>query len=270
MRLVLAFSLLSSFAMAADLSPAEIVRRATEREFQNTQLRHQYTYRESVWERVGKSNGSLRSEHRTVHEVFFIGGEDFRKLVEKDGKPLSDKDAAKEQAKLDREIAKFKAESPAVARKRAEKEQREDREFREQVANGFNFTLVGEEPIAGRPCYRIHAEPKRGFPLKGEAKVLGKVKGDMWVDKERFIWTRVDVETIDTISGLGGLLRLAKGTTMTAGRTLVNNEVWFPDRIHAKGDARAALFITAGVEMEAQFSNFKKYSVESTITVSDR
>ena len=69
--------------------------------------------------------------------------------------------------------------------KRLAKERREEQEFRDQFANGFTFRLVGEEPVAGRPCYRIHAEPKPGFPMKGDAKILSKLKGDLWIDKEQ-------------------------------------------------------------------------------------
>jgi hypothetical protein len=268
MRVFLAFCALSA-AIAAELSPAEIVRRATERESDNAQLRRQYTYRESMWQRIAKKDGEVRSEERKVHDVFFIGGEDFRKLVEKDGRPLSGKEAAKEQARLDREIEKYRRESPAATQKRAEKERREQREFNDQVAEGFDFHLIREEPVSGRPCYRIHAEPKPGFRFKGEAKVLGKVRGDIWVDKEHYNWARVEVETIDTVTGMGGLLRIAKGTTVKAGRTFVNNEVWFPDRINVQANARAAFFISAAVEMEMLFSGFRKYTVDSKVTVAD-
>ena len=267
MRLLLALCTLSSWALTAELSPAEIVRRATERESQNAKLRQQYTYRESIWERIAKTNGNLRSEERKVHDVFFIGGQEFRKLVEKDGQPLSDREAAKEKQRMEREIAKYKRESPSETEKRLAKERREEQEFRDQFANGFTFRLVGEEPVAGRPCYRIHAEPKPGYPMKGDAKILSKLKGDLWIDKEQYHWARVEAESIDTITALGGLLRLSKGTTVKVGRTLVNNEVWFPDRIRVEANARAAFFIRAAVEMEMLFSAFRKYTVDSTITL---
>lgn len=267
MRTLLALYAIAVCALASELTPAEIVRRATERESQNAELRRQYTYRESIHERIAKKDGRLRSEERKVHDVFFIGGRDFRKLVAKDGQPLPDKEAAKEQERMDREIAKFKRETPAQSQKRLEKERREQREFSDQFARGFDFRLAGEEAVSGRPSYRVHAEPKPGFPFKGEAKFLGKAKGDIWIDKEQFYWTRIEAETIDTITAMGGLLRLAKGTTFEVGRTFVNNEVWFPDRIRVKANARAALFITAAVEMEMLFSAFRKYTVESTVTV---
>jgi len=163
MRTLIALCLAVSYAAPAELSPAEIVRRATDRESENTRIRHQYTYREAMWQRIAKKDGTVRSEERKVHDVFFIGGQDFRKLVEKDGRPLSDKEAAKEQARMDGEIEKYRRESPSAAQKRAEKELREQREFREQVAEGFDFRLVGEEPVSGRACYPSMRNPKPGL-----------------------------------------------------------------------------------------------------------
>lgn len=267
MRFLLALCVLAPCTISAQPSPYEIVQRAMEKESQNAQLRHQYTYRESVWERIAKKDGQVRREERKVHEVFFIGGQEFRKLIEKDGKPLTAKDAAKEQARMNREIEKYKRESPSETQKRLTRERREQQEFRDQFANGFNFRLIGEEPVAGRACYRIHAEPKPGFPMKGDAKILSKLKGDLWIDKERYNWARVEAETTDTITAIGGLLRLAKGTTVSAGRTLVNDEVWFPDKIRVQANARAAFFITAAVQMEMLFSAFRKYTVDSTVTL---
>jgi hypothetical protein len=262
MKLVFASLIVSSCAWA-DMTPAEIVRRATSREAENAALRRQYTYRESISERVGNRVDSK------VNDVFFIGGKEFRKAIVKDGKPLTGKDAEKEQAKLDREIQKFKQENPAETRKRVAKQQREDEEFREQFAKGFDFRMVSEELVSSRPCYRVHAEPKVGFTWEGEAKVLGKLKGDMWIDKERFNWARLEAESTEAITGFAGLLRLAKGTTVRVDRTLINREVWFPEKIEVQAQARAALFIKAAIDVEIVCSNFRKYSVDSTITLTE-
>ena len=127
---------------------------------------------------------------------------------------------------------------------------------------------MGEEDVSGKPCYRIHAEPKPGFKAKGDAKVLSKLKGDIWIDKTGFHWAKVDLESIDTISGMGGLVRLAKGTRLLTTRTYINNEVWFPNKIDVKATAKALLFISAAIDMQVQYSDFKKFSVDSKVLVS--
>jgi DNA-binding helix-hairpin-helix protein with protein kinase domain len=255
---------------AFELSAVEIVRRACELETANLELRRQYTYRESTRQRETRKDGKRGEDKRTVHDVFYIGGEEYRRLVEKDGRLLSGKDAAREQDRLDRQIQKRKNEDPSVAQRRAAKEIREAQEFRSQVPEAFTFRLVGEEEVAGRTCYRIHADPKIGFRPKGDAKFFTKVKGDMWVDKSSFKWARVEAETIDTVTAIGGLVRLAPGTTIDVRQAFINGEVWFPDLIKVRAKARALLFFSAAIDMEILYSDFKKFTVDSKVMVAEQ
>jgi hypothetical protein len=247
---------------ADDLTPREIVRRAAGHETANQALRRQYTFRETLWQRINKK------EETRVDEVFYIAGEEYRRLVEKNGKPLPADKAAEEQRRLDKELDKARRESPEQARKRAEKEHREAEEFRDQVAEAFDFTLIREEQVAGRPCYRIHGEPKPGFKARGDAKILTKMKGDIWIDKSDFHWAKVDLETVDTISGMGGIVRLARGTKVKTLRSFVNNEVWMPERVEVQASAKALLFISAALAIDLRFSDFKKFSVDSKVIFS--
>ena len=256
--------------IAADPSAVEIVRRATERENANLELRRQYMFKETANERRLDKKGKVEKDEQTVHEIFYIAGEQFRKLIAKNGQPLPEKEAAKEQKRLDKQIEKRKSESPSESAKREAKELREAREFRTQVVDAYEFQLVGEEPVAGRPCYRIHAEPKPGFKPKGDAKILTKIRGDLWIDKDNYKWARVEAETIDTITGLGGIVRIAKGSTINVRQTFVNGEVWFPDRLQVKAKAKALLFLSAAVDYEALYSDFKKFSVDSKVFVAEQ
>ena len=264
MRSAVALLLLGTFPGLADenLTPVEIVRRAADREAANQALRRQYTFRETLWQRINKK------EQRRIDEVFYIAGQEYRRVVEKDGKPLPLDKAADEQRKLDKEIDKARRESPDQARKRAAKERREAQEFRDQVSQAFEFKLVGEEVVSGRDCYRIHGDPKPGFKAKGDAKILTKMKGDIWIDKTDFHWAKVDLETVETISGMGGIIRLARGTKIATMRTFVNNEVWMPQRVEVEASAKALLFISAAVALDLRFSDFKKFSVDSKVIFS--
>jgi hypothetical protein len=259
MRVVLPLCLIVALPALAELTPVEIVQRAADREAANQQARREYTYRETMWSKAAKRTTF------EAHDIFYIAGKEYRKLVEKDGKPLPPDRAAKEQERFDKELEKARRESPEKVLRRAAEERRKDQEFRDEIARAFNFTLVGEEEVSGRPCYRIHAEPRKDFRAKGEAKVLSKLKGDIWIDKTGFNWTKVDLESVDSISGMGGLVRLAKGTRLVTTRTFVNGEVWFPEKIDVKATAKALLFISAAIDLQARYSHFKKFSVDSKV-----
>jgi hypothetical protein len=89
-----------------------------------------------------------------------------KKLIAKDDKPLSAKEAAKEDEKIQKIIDKRKDESEVNRKKRGEKElkdREEERAFVREVADAYNFKLVGAEGVAGRNAWVIEGEPRPGF-----------------------------------------------------------------------------------------------------------
>ena len=89
-----------------------------------------------------------------------------QRLIEKDDKPLDAKEAAKEEEKIQKIIDKRKNESDEDRKKREEKEakEREDsRKFVTEVADAYDFKLVGTEQVGGREAWVIDGEPRPGF-----------------------------------------------------------------------------------------------------------
>ena len=201
---------------------------------------------------------------------FLARGTEYKRLLEKDGKPLRRSRHSEEQAKLDREIEKQKHESESDRRKRQEKEHREledERQVRREVTQAYNFTLLGEEVVNGRSCWKIQAEPKPGYrPVHKDAKFLPKMHGTVWIDKDNYEWARVDAESLDTISAGLGLLRVGKGFRFLLEQQYVNNEIWAPVNIQIKATAKALFLVGGNFDVRISFKDYKKYSVNSTVT----
>jgi len=70
---------------------------------------------------------------------------------------------------------------------------------------------------------------------------------------------------IDTIPWGGFLLRLHPGSHIELEQMLVNNEVWFPVHAHISFDARVALFKAIRLDVDATFSDYKKFRTESKV-----
>ena len=85
----------------------------------------------------------------------------------------------------------------------------------------------------------------------------------MWIDKKDYQWVKVDLESLDTITFGGFLLRLAKGSHVTVENTRVNNEVWLPKRVDIKGSVRVALVHVMRGEIIYTFSDYKKFQTDS-------
>ena len=272
MRLIPALLLCITIAHAATGPTAqEIIRLSCERESQDLELRRQYTWRQQDRIRqIDKKGGSKERENKAF-DVYYIDGTQYQKLVEKDGRPLSESDARSEQSKLDRAIEKHRRESASDRRKRQEKDRKEledERRLRREIPNAYNFELLGEETVQGRPCWKVRAEPKPGYkPAFDNAKFLPKVHGTLWVDKANYEWAKIDAESLDTFTAGLGLLRIGKGFRLLLEQQFVNNEIWAPVSVQINANAKAMFFIGGNFDVNISFKDYKKYSVSSTVTI---
>jgi hypothetical protein len=250
--------------------PAEIIRRVAVHEDENQKKRRNYTYEERVIEKKLDGQGEVKSTETSAFDIMMIYGEQVQRQVSKDDKPLPTKDAAKEEEKIDKLIAKYKNESEDQRAKRLEKEEKaheEARQFVKEVADAFDFTMLPPETVDGRALYVIQGEPKPAYEPRGKnAKFLTKLRGKLWVDQNDYRWVKADLETIDTISFGWFVARLHKGTHLYAEETRVNDEVWLPKLVRLNLDARIALFKDLNIDVTQTYSDYKKFGAQTKIT----
>lgn len=244
--------------------PKEIIRRAMEMDEHDFALARNYTYQERRVMKTLDKHGKEKHQEIETYDWTVLYGEPYSRLIQKDDNPLNAKDEQKEQEKVDRFIAKRKDESEKEQQKRLEKEEkerREERAFAKDVINAYDFSLAGEEQVDGRDVYMIDATPRKDFhPTQPHADMLPKLKGRVWVDKKDYGWTKIQVETIDTISWGLFLVRIHKGSQITFEQTRVNDEIWLPGKMVVNGGARVALLMNANMEMESDYSSYKKFT----------
>jgi hypothetical protein len=200
-----------------------------------------------------------------LHEVLILGGRPYERLLERDGKPLSDKETAKEQAKLDKEAAK-RAKETDRDRAKFEKDRLEERRFASEIPDAFNFRLLGQETIDGLPVWKIQADPKPGFkPRERRADLLKKVRGILWIEQAGYQWVRAEIDVIDTISWGLFVLRIPAGAKINFSQMRVNDEVWLPKQVHVRADAKLGLVKTFRIDMDVAYSNYRKFRAASQI-----
>jgi hypothetical protein len=57
---------------------------------------------------------------------------------------------------------------------------------------------------------------------------------------------------------------------MTFQRRLVNNEIWLPEQAHFSGTGRLLLFKGLRIDTYSEYSDYKKFTVETSVTFSTR
>ncbi len=254
---------------AATLSQDEIrelIRTAAEHDMENDKKSRDYTY--ILQEQREKLDGSGQPESKT-YEVMTLYDEQVRRLIAKNGQPLSAKDAAKEEEKIQHFVNKRKNESEEDRRKRLEKQEKERekaRQFVREVSQAYNFRLVGMEEREGREDYVIDADPRPGFqPHSREARVLSKFRFRVWIDKSDKQWVKLDAQSIDTVSFGWFLARLRKGARVLVEQTYVNDDVWLPRHVNVTFDARLGLLKRFNENIDANFRDYKKFRADAKI-----
>jgi len=247
----------------------ELIQKVAEKDIENEKKLRDYTYSERQEQRKLDGKGEVTSTETKTFDVLQIYGEQVYRLVSKDDKPLSEKDAGKEEEKIQKIIDKRSNESDSEREKRLkkeEKEREEGREFVKEIADAYNFTQVGTEQVEGRETYIIAAEPRLGFePRRKEARFLTKIRGRIWIDAAENQWVKLDAEVIDTISFGLFLARLHKGTHIVTEQTRVNDEVWLPRHTAVHVDVRVALLKNFNVNVDVTDKEYKKFHTATKI-----
>jgi hypothetical protein len=247
----------------------QLFRVVAEKDMENDKRLRDYTYVERDEEHKLDGKGQVKSTEAKTYEVMEIYGEQVQRLIEKDDKALDAKSAAKEEEKIQKLIDKRKNESEDARRKREEKEEKDrenGRKFVLEVADAYNFHLVGNESLGDRDAWVIDAEPRSGYePHMKEAKFLPKFHGRVWIDKDEAQLAKMDIECIDTVSVGWFLARIHKGSRIVYEQTRINDEVWLPKHLVLKVDARVALLKNFDVEVEQAFRDYKKFRATTKI-----
>jgi hypothetical protein len=261
---------LATFLLAAqEPDPREIIRQSAAFEARDIELIRNYTFLQHREERKLDGKGSPSKVERTTHEIVVLYGRPYSRLMARDGKPLADREERKEQEKLDKEMARRQKESEKDRAKRLAEEKKdleEERQFRLEVAEAYEFKLLGDESVGGHPAWVIQADPKPGFqPRSGDGKILKKIRGKLWVSKADHRWVKLDAEVIDTVSFGWMLLRLYPGTRLAFEAVKAGGEVWMPGHAFVRGNGRLALLKKIDVEVESRWDNYRKFQTESRI-----
>ena len=259
----------SSQLPPAPPAPNEIVRRAMEHDVSNWDKETNYTFMQRIEQRELNSDGNAKSTKSETEEIVFLYGQPYARLVKRNDQALSDSEARKVEKKLNDTMDKRRQESPADRQKRLadfEKRHREEHSFLLEVPEAYDFRILREETLNGRSAYVLIGEPRQAFrPKLNAARVLPKLRPKLWIGKDDYQWLRLEAEVIDTITWGGFLLRLHSGSHIELEQTLVNHEAWLPQHAHISFDARVALLKSIRLEVEAQFSDYKKFRADSKI-----
>jgi len=252
----------------------DIVRKSVELDQTNWLRMRDYTWHARSAERHFDSAGKVKSEERAAWETLVLDGEPYRRMLEKNGKPLPPEEQRKEQEKLDKTAARLAHESPAEKAHRLadyQAHRRREREFLRAIPDAFDVHLEGEAQVDGHQVWVLSGTPRPGYQAHDrETKAMLKIRGRLWVDKTTYQWVRLEAETIDTISFGVFLARLSSGAKVVFEQTAVSDTLWLPRRLYMKGAGRIGLIKKIVMDEEINWSEYHKFDVSSRVVPAEK
>ena len=251
---------------AGTVDPRELVRQAADTDLANDKIASSYTYVQRSETKKLDSDGKVISTESETSEVMVLYGEHVERKIAKNDQPLTDKEKQHVEEKINKFMDERKNETDEERQKRLaqrQKEEEQERSYVSEIADAYNFTLEGIEKVNGRDTYKISAEPRPGYEPKSRfARFLPKFHFQVWIDTQDRQWAKIEAEALGDVSYGLFLVRIHKDSHFSLEQTRVNDEVWLPQHVHGRIDARILLFKGLNQELDFTYRDYKKYRAE--------
>ncbi|MGC2465987.1 MAG: hypothetical protein WA517_12390 [Candidatus Acidiferrum sp.] len=217
------------------------------------QARNDYDYIERDEDRRLNSLGQVQSLNVDVTRMALVNGIRFEQLMEHNGQLPT----AEQQKKRDQDFERLKHETPEEHAERLRKDA-ENRAFLHVLLEAFDFRLIGEETVDGRPAYVLAAAPHLGYHATGKyGKLFSRVQGKLWIDKQDFGWVKVDGEVTQTFSMGLFVARVQRGSHIILEQTCLGDAVWVPKRLEMRASARILFLKSLDLDRILTYSDYR-------------
>jgi hypothetical protein len=244
-----------------------LIRRVMAFQERQQELTREYTYQESISTRKLDSSGRVKDVESETYLVTPAPGGEYRRLIGKNGAPLSREEDAKEQRKFKEHVAK-QLGRPASDRdeETREKLKRRVERYRERLGEAleaFEFSAMPDETLLGEPVRVFRFSPRPGYEGHSRAtKILARMEGTVWIDPRRDQLARLHVRFRESLKFLGGVFgRVSEGSEALAEGSLEGGELWLPDRIEVTLDARFYFLKRYRQRITLDYHDYQRYVV---------
>ena len=222
-------------------------------------LINEYSYDvEESRERLDK-DGDTTSRETRRYEVYFVKTRPVRRLVSRNGAPLS----ASEQAEVDR---KAEAQAKAIAEGRTVSEQPGLR--LSTLLDSFEFKAVGREERDGRRTLVLDFEPRKRTESKDRGDRAADAVTRILIGRLHVDESDLRVARLEARNAPGKKASVATGVKVATFELLmefgaVDGQVWLPRKVVTLATGRAFLFKTFRIRNTTTYSNYRRFRVDT-------
>ena len=227
-----------------------------------------YIYRSVETAEEDDGRGGVKKREVRVYDHFWLQGVPVRKLLSKDGRPLSADELKKEDERIDKDVAKAKERRERNDAKGKQTSPRGDEEV--TVSRWLElgaFRNARRVEIGGRETIAVDyaGDPKAKTRNRME-DMIRDLEGTVWVDESDKAIVKLEGRFVNAFKIGGGLLvSVRKDTRFAMEQRRVNGEVWLPAWIEGHGAARVMLFLNLNGSVRVDNSDFRKFKGSATL-----
>ncbi len=249
---------------------------ARERLQTNGTLQSGYTYVETRRELKLDKHGRATGVAEKVFEIYpgFPGEPRWERLIAEDGTPVPAEkleDGDRRRQKKAESYARQLQDHPEQEHARQLRLQKESQQQASEVAADifrvYEIRMLRREMVDDHQTIVFSLSPRRNAkPSTREGRDMHHFSATAWVSESDFELVRLELVAIHTVKmglGVGLFARVHKGASATFARRKVNGEVWLPATSIYEGSARLGLVKIVRERGESEFSNYRKFTVDT-------
>jgi len=216
--------------------------------------REQFTCRKTEQTFEKGPDGQDKLKETKVFDVTPVGSQFIDRLISVDGKPLSPKEQAKEDRRVEKEIRELLA-----------KKEKKGREVSISVSDFLRISKISSprcERYRGHEGIVFDFEPRPEYrPRNRDEEIVAKLAGHIWVDGREKQIVRLAAHFTEKFSiGLGLLASISPSTAVVIQQEKINDEVWMPSLLDLNLSGRA-LFFKLTLRQVLRYSDYQRVGV---------
>lgn len=230
-----------------------------------------YSYTELRIDRESDKAGNLIEKSSEKKLLTFFKGYRISRLIEKNRKPLSTSDQAKEDKDVEKQVAEI--EKRIAERERKQNTQRDTNSGRggQPSGEGQRITIADalkgslltnprRERFKGIDVIVFDYEPNPAFkPQTRNEKLFALCNGAVWVDSKTKQIVRLDAILTKSVGNFIG--KAKQGASFSLENELVNNEIWLPSQADVNLSIKI-LFAGININNLIKYGDYSKARVE--------
>ena len=221
-------------------------------------MRENFTYTSFQTRQEIDAAGQVKKTETEERQEFFVNGHPIRRVVKRDGKPLSGADEQKETERVTKLVEKAQKvppgeplDTPAVTVGR--------------LLEIMDLRNPSREMYKGRSTVVLDFIGRKDAKTHGIAEDASKkLQGTIWIDEADLQVARVQVSFDDNFRVAGGLLAsIQKGSSLQFDQSPVNGGLWMPTGAEVQMQARVMLFKNLRERITERNYDFRSFHVEA-------